>query len=276
MAEEHELDKKGRPAMSLGHISSKTNIKTLATDGSVIDFTVLEGKLTLMSVISAKLPEQSKIIADEMNKAQEQFADKEQLQLICISADTLTEVSRDELTKFAKEIGAEGENWHVLASDSKELGGYVKDVLKLGMISRVDKETNQRILPDFIRIVDPSTKIRGGIADFTFVDYHADKARAKGIVESDAGETEKKQAQEVFDNILSYQRERMYKNIDYILTYENTDVAALKKENRSNRYHVPLLVFSGFILFILIMGYRLKKQRRMEALALAANNNKKK
>lgn len=267
MADEHELDKKGRPVFSLGSVSAKTNLRLLSTDGSVKDLTLLEGELTLISVISAKLPEESRLIANEMKKAQEHFADKEQLQLVCVSADSLTEVSREELIEFAKEIGADGENWQVLASDSEDLAGYVKNVLKLGMVSRVSKETNERILPDFIRMVDPSTNIRGAIGDFTFVEYHRDKAKAKGIIESDAGEAEKKDAQEVFDHIISYQRSRMYKNIDYILTYESTDVEALKKATRANRYHTPLIVFSGFILFILIMGCRLKMQRKKEALA---------
>ena len=275
MGEEQEEGKKGRPAMSLGSVSAKTNIKAMSTNGEVVDFTILEGKLTLMAVISANLPEQSEIIVNEMKKAQERFAEQETLQLICISADTLKSVPLEQLADFAKKMGAEGEGWHVLASDSEEFVGYVKNILKLGLISRVDKETNERILPDFLRIVDHSTRIRGQIGDFTFVEYHGDKARAKAIVESDdASELEKKEAQEVFDNIITYQRERMYKNIDYIINSENTDVAALREANRSNRYHFPLIVFSGFILFILIMGYRLKALRRKEALAVQKSNKK--
>ncbi len=266
MGEEHELDKKGRPAFSLGQVSTKTNIQLLSTDDGVKDFTLLEGKLTLISVISAKLPDESKLIVNEMKKAQEHFADKERLQLVCVSADSLADVSQEELIEFSDEIGASGEDWLILASDSEALVGYVKDVLKLGMVSRVSKDSNERILPDLLRIIDPSTSIRGGIGDFTFVEYHRDKARAKDIIQSDAGEIEKKQAQEVYDNIITYQRNRMYKNIDYILTYESTDVEALRKENRSNRYNTPLIVFTGFILFILIMGYRLKMQRNKESL----------
>ena len=268
MADEHEETLKGRPVMSLGSVSAKTNFQVKSSTGEVVDFTLLEGKLSLMAVISVNLPEQSELIVNEMKKAQEHFSEKEPLQLICISADTLKNVPMEQLAEFAKKAGAEGESWHVLASDSEEFSGYVKNVLKLGMTSRVDKETNEKILPDFLRIVDHSTRIRGGIADFTFVEYHEDKAKAKSIMESDdASEVDKKQAQEVFDNIISYQRERMYKNIEYILSYENTDVAALKEVNRSNRYFFPLMIFSGFILFILIMGYRLKIQRRKEALA---------
>lgn len=268
MADEHEEEKKGRPAMSLGSVNAKTNIKAASTSGEVVDFTILEGKLSLIAVISAKLPEQTEIIINEMKKAQEYFADKEPLQLICISADTLKSVPLDQLAEFTKKLGAEGQDWHVLASDSDDFVGYVKNILKLGMISRVDKESNERILPDFLRIVDHSTRIRGEISDFTFVEYHADKAKAKAILESnDASEVDKKQAQEVFDNIITFQRERMYKNIDYIIEYENTDVAALKEANRSNRYHFPLIVFGGFIAFILIMGFRLKLQRRKEAAA---------
>ena len=52
----------------------------------------------------------------------------------------------------------------------------------------------------------------------------------------------------------------MYKYINYILEHEEQDENFTEKNN-SNRYNIPLIVFGGFILFILFMGYRLKKQR---------------
>lgn len=275
MGEEHVENQKGRPVMSLGSVGAKTNIRVMSTDGEVYDFTLLEGKLSLITVISANLPEQSKLIVNEMKKAQEYFSEKEQLQLVCISADTLKSVPREQLAGFAKDIGAEGDNWHVLASDSEEFGGYVKNVLKLGMISRVDKETKKSILPDFLRIVDHSMRIRGEIDDYKFIFYHAIEERTRADLKEDPSlleNEEVKQNLQRYQNAVSVNREKMFKNIDYIIDYEQTDVAAFKDANRSNRYHFPLIVFSGFILFILIMGYRLKRQRRKEE--IANNQNK--
>jgi len=264
MEEEADERKKGRPAMSLGNVSAKGNFGVKAMDGKVYDFTLLEGRLTLLAVISAKLPEQSQIIVDEMKKAQAHFSEREALQCVCISADKMSDVSLEEMNAFAKRLGIEGENWKFAASDAEAFTGFVKNILKLGLVSRIDKITGEKLLPDFLRIVDPAMRLRGEISDYTFIEYHDDKARAEKILKSNAQESEKKQAQEVYDNILQYQRDRMYKNIDYILTYEKTDVDALKKANRSNKYEFPLFVFGGFIAFILVMGYRLKVQRRKE------------
>lgn len=269
MREEYEEDKKGRPVMSLGSVSSKTNNKALSTDGNIYDFTLLEGKVTLITVISANMPEQSKLIVDEMKKAQAHVTEKnKELQLICISADPLSEVPIEELSNFAEEIGAVGENWYVLSSNSKQFGGYTKDVLKLGLISRVDKDTGEQILPDFLRIIDPDMRIRGEVDDYKFVFYHAIESETTKEIAQNPSLLENEEVKNNlyrYQNAVSFNREKLLKNIDYILEYEQTNVAALKEANRSNRYHFPLIVFGGFILFILIMGMRLKMQRKKEA-----------
>jgi len=273
MGEEYEEIKKGRSAMSVGDV--RTNFQTISIDDKVHDFTILEGKVTLMTVISANLPEQSKRIVAEMKKAEEHFSGNENLQFVCISADPLSDVSLEQLAEFSKELGIVESNWYVLTSDSESFGGYVKDGLKLGMISRVDKETNKRALPDFLRIVDPSLKIRGEIDEFKFIFYDKIEAKTKREIAENPALLENKEVKKRLDryqNAVSTKREKMYKYINYILHNEQPDVEAIRIANRSNRYHFPLIIFSGFILFILIMGYRLKRQRRKEA--ITNNENK--
>jgi cytochrome oxidase Cu insertion factor (SCO1/SenC/PrrC family) len=256
---------KGRSAMSVGNV--RKNFQTVSIDNTVYDFTILEGKVTLMTVISTYLPEESERIVAEMKKAEERFSGNDDLQFVCISADPISEVPLEKLKDFATQLGIVKSNWYVLASDAESFGGYVKNGLKLGMVSRIDKETDKRALPDFLRIVDPSLKIRGEIDDFKFLFYHAIEAKTQLEIEADPGLLENENVKESLDryqNVVSIKREKMYKYINYIFNHEEVDVEALKLANRSNRYHIPLIILSGFVLFILIMGYRLKRQRKKE------------
>ena len=62
-------------------------------------------------------------------------------------------------------------------------------------------------------------------------------------------------------SLVTRKRDWMYKNINYILNLEQANVEAIKKANRSNRYELPLYIAGGFVLFIIIAGYRLKVKR---------------
>jgi len=265
MAENHAEVVKGRSAMSLGSI--KKNFQTKGLDGEIYTFNILEKRVTLMAVVSVNLPEQSQIIIDEMKLAAKHFKDKEEIQLICVSADLESEVSVEQLNEFAKKVGIpQGDkNWLVLTADNEGFSGFIKDILKLGMVSKVNKETQERELPDLLRIVDPSTNLRGEINEFKFNYYHQIEERTKKEIADDPSLLEKddkdlKKALKRHQNAVQYNRDRMYKYMNYIIEHEEQD-ENFSEKNNSNRYNIPMIVFGGFILFILFMGYRLKKQR---------------
>jgi len=263
MVDDYEEVLKGRSAMSLGNV--RKNFQTKGLDGEIYTFNILERRVTLMAVISVNLPEQSQKIIDEMKLAAEHFSGQEQLQLICISSDPESQVSVAQLNEFAVEAGipVENENWHVLTAEENSFGGFIKDVLKLGMISKTDKVTKERVLPDILRIVDPSTNIRGEIDQFKFNYYHEIEQRTKQEIADDPNLLEKKEVQKVLkrhQNAVQFNRDKMYKYINYIIEHEVQD-ENFSEKNNSNRYNIPMMVFGGFILFILFMGYRLKKSR---------------
>lgn len=288
MTTDYEEVVKGRSAMSLGNV--RTNFQTLGLDGEVYTFNILEEKITLISVISVNLAEESQIIIDEMKLAAEYFADKQQLQMVCISADPESKVSVARLNEFAKKAGIPvgDENWHVLTAEADSFSGFIKDGLKLGMVSKdgedsvehennvylslagyilsqeVDLLSNKR-LPDLLRIIDPNTNIRGEIDEFKFNYYHEIEERTRQEVEDDPGllTKEDKSLQNALkrhQNAVQHNRDKMYKYIDYIIDFEEQD-EDFSKKNNSNRYNVPMIVFGGFVLFILFMGYRLKRSR---------------
>ncbi len=261
MADDYEEVKKGRSAMSLGNV--RKNFQMQAIDGKVYDFTILEDKVTLIAVISVNLPKQSQIIIDEMKLAAKHFSGEERLQMVCVSADDVSKVSVDELKAFAEKAGIPEKDWYVLTANEKGYTGYIKDGLKLGMTSKVDKETKEQVLPDLLRIVDPSMKIRGEINEFMFGYYHEiEKRTQKELAENPSllDNDEVKKRLQLHQNAVSYNRERMYKYVHYILENESYD-AGFSKKNNSNRYNIPLIVFGGFILFILFMGWRVKRSR---------------
>lgn len=263
MAEDHKEVLKGRSSMSLGHV--KTNYQTKGLDGEIYTFNILENKVTLMAVVSANLPEQSRVIIDEMKLAAKHFKDHKDFQLVAISADPESKVSIEQLNAFAKQMGfpTDKKNWFMLTADHEGFGGYIKDGLKLGMISKVDKETKERVLPDLLRIVDPNTNIRGEIDQFKFNYYREIEARTKKEVAEKPELLENEKVQNVLklhQNAVKFNRDLMYKNISYIFEHEEQD-ENFSKKNNSNRYNVPMMVFGGFIIFILFMGYRVKKNR---------------
>jgi len=261
MGEDYEELKKGRSAMSLGNI--RKNYQTKGLDGQIYDFGILSEKVSLITVISVTKPEASQIIIDEMKLAAEHFAAEEDIQMVCISADPESEVSIAELKKFADKAGIPDENWYVLTADNESFSGFIKDGLKLGMISKIDRATQTNVLPDLLRIVDPSLNIRGEIDDFMFGYYHSVEKRTKEEIAADPSLLQNKEVQKVLErhqNAVQYNRDRMYKNIRYILDHED-QVPNFTEKNNSNRYDIPLIVFSGFVLFVLFMGLRVKKSR---------------
>lgn len=246
MGEEYEEVKKGRPARSLGAI--KTNFQVEGPDGKIYQdgFTFLENKVSLMTTISPELERESKILLEVLSQASERYSDEERFQIVCISADPYSVTSADELKAFSVKNGG-GEDWIYLTSKSDEFSKYANKDLKLGDFTMKNPETGNRVFPDITRIVDYHTTLRGRQDDFYFV--------ARSDAEKESGKS----------NLLSEWQNYMYKNIDYILNEESAD-KEFSEKNNTNRYHTPLIVFSGFIAFILIMGYRLKQQRKKEAL----------
>lgn len=241
MGEEYEEVLKGRPAMTLGVI--KTNFQVEGAGGKFYEhgFKFLENKVSLMTLISKDSERESALLVDVLRAASERYSEDERFQIVCISADPYSALSSDELKAFCMKHGGK-EDWLYLTSDSDAFSKYLNKDLKLGDVKRVDSVTGARVLPDITRIVDYHIRLRGKQDDFYFVARH------------DAEKESGKQ-----DLLLEWQR-YMYKNIDYILNHESAD-DDFSEKNNSNRYHVPLIIFSGFVLFILIMGYRLKRQR---------------
>jgi len=248
MRGEYEEALKGRPSMTLGDI--RTNFKVQGPDDKIYQdgFTFLENKVSLMTTISPESKRESVILIDILSQAAERYKEDDRFQIVCISADPLGKISADELRSFSVENGG-GENWLYITSKSEHFSKYVNKDLKLGDITQVKKDTDIKILPDVTRIVDYHMNLRGRHDDFYFV--------ARRDVEAESGK----------DNLVSEWQDYMYKNLDYVLTYESADIDFSEKNN-SNRYDFPLVVFGGFVAFIIIMGYRLKRKRKQEELEL--------
>ncbi len=237
---------KGRPALTLGVI--KTNLRVEGPGGKVFEdgFTFLENKVSLMVLISPQSERESAILIEILKQAAEEYKEDERFQIVCISADPYAELSADELKEFCMKHGG-GENWFYLTSKNETFSKYVNKDLKLGDMTQKNPDTGARIFPDVTRIVDYRMNIRGKQDDFYFVARH-DAEKEFGT-----------------PDLLKEWQNYMYKNIDFILEQESP-LEDFTKKNQSNRYHFPLIVFSGFILFILIMGFRLKIQRKKEAI----------
>ena len=255
MGEEVSEVVKGRPAMTLGII--KTNFQVEGPEGKIYKdgFTLLEGKVSLMTLISPEVERESAILIDILAQATDRYDEKgeDRFQVVCISADPYASLSADGLKEFCLKHGGK-DDWVYLTSKSEEFSKYVNKDLKLGDVTQVDIKTGERILPDITRIVDYHMNLRGRHDDFYFA--------ARSDAQDESGKP----------NLLSEWQKYMYKNVDYILYEESAD-EEFSEKNNSNRYHFPLIVFSGFILFILIMGYRLKRQRKKEELALKEKKN---
>ncbi len=264
MARDYEEVKKGRPAQSLGIVTNNFQMK--GVDDEIHDFTFLEGKMTLMSVISVNFPEESQVIVDEMKLAAEKFKDEERMQFICISAEAEADVPVEKLREFAIKIGIpveQTEQWLVLTANHEGRLGFIKDRLKLGIVGSKDKEGNLA-LPDLMKLVDPTMKLRGEVNDFAFNYYRSEDERVLKHIGENPELLEKEDVKEIVSgekSLVTRKRDWMYKNINYILNLEQANVEAIKKANRSNRYELPLYIAGGFVLFIIIAGYRLKVKR---------------
>ncbi len=252
MGEEYKEVEKGRPSMTLGNLRS--NFQVEGPEGIVYPdgFTFLENKVSLMTVLSQDSERDSAILVDILSQAADKYKENDKFQIVCISGDPIDELSADDLKAFSMKHGG-GEDWVYIVCKSDEFSKYVNKTLKLGDVTQVKKDTDIRILPDITRIVDYNMNLRGRHDDFYFVARHD--------AEIESGKT----------NLVSEWQNYMYKNIDYVLNNESIDTD-FSERNNSNRYFFPLIIFAGFIAFILIMGYRLKRKRKQEELVY--NNHK--
>jgi len=253
---EFEEIKKGRPAML---IELRKNFSVLNQDGEGIDFTSFEGKMTLVGCISLKSMEQSQPVLDALKAAAEHYKDNNKVHMVCISADHPDVVKPEELKKFMEEQNLNPEKWTFVCAASDTLSGYVKDQLKLGPIFRAEGKA-----PTFsgnVRLLDPGLRVRGEIDHFRFRFYTEVQERAKKEAEAnpDLLKDEKIKFQyERQSNAVKERTEQMYSNIDYVLENEK-DFEAMNEKRNSNIYKGPLLVAAAFLIFLLIMRYRLKK-----------------
>lgn len=249
---------KGRPVKSEKKIDK--NFQMLMQDGEVKDLTVMEGKLTLMTTFSVNHPVQSRKLIEVMKAAEKEFPNEDRLQFLLFSADHPDVASVEQINAFAKEMGAVGKNWYFFTAHDDGYVGYLKNKLRLGIVRGKGDKVSGKELPDLLKIVDPALQLRGQVHEFRFLNYHQIQDEALEKLKSDPSLKDDEKVVRDSKLVAEWQN-YMHKNLKYVLENEEFDVSKIKEVNRSNRYSVPLMIFGGFILFIIVLGLKVRRQR---------------
>jgi len=257
---------KGR-ADKLGEL--RKNFSFLDEDGKVGTFTDLEGSVSLVGCFSLNQLEDSRYALDALKAAAVHYKDNDEVKLVAISVDSPKEVTPAQLKAYMQEHQLDPDKWMFISAESEEFKGYIKNQLKIGLV--IKNPDGKWDLPGKVRMVDKVLRLRGDFAEFDFERYHDAVARAEQKVKEDPHFTDNPvdEAQiKFYSDAVIFQTERMYKSIDYTLNVEKDDYKKVNAKRNSNIYIVPLMVFGGFILFILIMRRRVKAAQAAEAAAV--------
>lgn len=232
-----------------------SNFNAIAQDGKARNLFELEGKVWVVAPIVASQPQENEIVLREMKALAERYKGDERFHLVCLSVEDPKKVGYEKLAELAEEVGADVNQWWFLAAGDKEVRGYMKDNLKLGMVTErkgTDAEKYGKLdAPAKLRIVDQSRRLRGDQEQFDFDFAKFKEEEAKKDIAKDPKLAETPLAK-FYLNMTDEWRKRMLKVIDYTLDEKEGD--------KDPDYMTALLVVIAIVLFIVIQGIRLRKR----------------
>ncbi|SHJ77967.1 Cytochrome oxidase Cu insertion factor, SCO1/SenC/PrrC family [Rubritalea squalenifaciens DSM 18772] len=243
---------KGRSPI-IGRLTS--NFKAIAQDGKARDLFQLEGKLWVVAPIVASQPEENEVVFREMKRLADHYKDEERFHLVCLSVEDPNKVGYEKLAEVADKVGADIDRWWFLAADQKEIRGYMKDNLKIGLVTEHKGDDIQKYgkldVPAKLRIVDQSRRLRGKVEHYDFDIAKNIELRTRDEIAKDP-ELAKRPESAVYLNMTQEFQKRMVKVIDYTLEEKESD--------KDPDYKTALLVVIAIVLFIIIQGIRLRKR----------------
>lgn len=193
-------------------------------DDKVVGIADLEGKVWLAALVAVGQPEQNKLAIDEMLKLAERYKDNADVRFVLLSVDSADHgVDPAQLAAEAERRGLKSPQWWLLASsNTEEQRGYIKDQLRLGLVSeRLESDPERELLgrwkfPSLIALIDRKRHLR---QRYDFREALDAQEKVASEVEKNP-ELKKQKNVELYLRAVPLLREKMIANTDFVLAEE--------------------------------------------------------
>ena len=225
---------------------------------SFFDFT---GQVTLVACFSVDQLDDSKLILDTLKEYEAEFQQEKRVGFLLLSMDEESAVSSEKLQKVLAENGMSGEKWKVARANGDPFLAYIKKQLKFIHLAK-NKRDGKWIISQRIRVIDPDLKIRGKESEYDFRKILLDQQEArKSLANNDKFKNHPDYKGDITKiDLVGHATGVIKKSIYWMLENENFDKEAIDTEKKSNIYTPYLWLFGGFILFIIILGLKVRKK----------------
>lgn len=250
----HEKEEQGYAAR-ISRLTS--NFAAIAQDGKMRSLFDLEGKIWIVAPIVPGHPAENTLVLEKMKMLAERYKGNKNVHLVCMSVADPTKHGYKELAAIAEAQGADIEQWWFLAAGEDKTLGYLKDHLKMDAVRERKGEDAAQLgrwdIQSQLRVVDQSRRPRGKHEHFDFDFANARKEEATREIAANPKLAKEPLAQDYL-KLPELWEERMLKVIDYTL-----NEPAEEADNDPN-YGTAVIVVGGIVVFIVIMGIRLRKR----------------
>lgn len=229
-------------------------------DASFFDFT---GQVTLMACFSINQLEDSKVVLETLQKFEEAYADEPRVQFLLLSLDAEGDVTTDQVREVLNSKGFTSDKWNVALSNGDLFLAYIKKQLKFIHLAK-QKRDGKWIIPQRIRVLAPDLKLRGKESEYDFGKMLKDQEEAKiELVDNVKFKNDSFYQGDVSKiNFVKHGQEVIKRSVDWILKNEAFDKAIIDESKKKNIYKPFLWLFGGFIVFIVILGWKVRKKAK--------------
>lgn len=178
----------------------------------------LEGKVWFAVPVCVSQLEENKYALEMMQKLQGQYADNEQVQFVLVSIEGVDQgVGPEQMAEAAAKLGLTGPNtWWLTTGETKKQRGYIKDVLRLGIVGERDAgdPAGKWKFPSQIALIDKEMHLR---QRYDFREAYMAQEEAKLQVKKNP---ELKEEEHADFYLRAYQllEEKLAANTDYVLS----------------------------------------------------------
>lgn len=237
-----------------------SNFAGVAQDGKVRNLLDLEGKVWVVAPIVPEHPAENTLVLEKMKQLADHYKGNPKVHLVCMSVTDPNKHGYEELAGIAESAGADINQWWFLAADEQKTIGYLKDHLKMDAVRERKGENESRDLGRWdirsqLRVVDQSRRTLGKHEQFDFDFANARKVEAEKEIAKNPKISEEFLVKSYL-NMPEDWHTRMYKIIDYALN-ENVE-----EGDNDPDYSSAVIVVLGILLFIVVMGMRLRKKSK--------------
>lgn len=224
----------------------------------------LTGKVTIAACFSINQLQDNVQVLDILKEFAKEYQDEPRVQFLLLSMDSAEDIPAEKIQIALNKEGISSNQWLIARANGDQFLGYLKKQLKFIHLSKI-KQEEKWIIPQRIRIITPDLKIAGKEQDFDIRKVLLDEKQAKEELSKNPTHEFLVHPDFMGDvskiDLVSHTKKVMKNNINWLLKEKAFDKEQINADKKRNIYTNYLWLFSAFILFIIILGLKVKRKK---------------